>query len=145
LFHLKGHHIISYLKAILSNVDTGQTRCGIAGTQLIDSTWRWLEAFIPSQLTAPRTAAQLEMWNEHIRFAQWMRLTSGGDRWKAFCFAAQRYENNSRDEKVLQLKVPLKFITWPPKRILLASIRPLVGGKYWGVAPSEEATTCRRP
>lgn len=107
-----------YPEAIISNVETGETRCGMASTQLIDDIWRRLEQSIPTQLTAPRTLAQLEIWEEHIRFAQWRHITSGSDRWKEFCSAAQHFEKSFRPQKVQHLNHCLKAFQFTVEIVL---------------------------
>lgn len=89
-----------HIEAILSNVETMEKRGGTAGTQLIDSTWRWLGDNIPDQLKAPRTDESLQMWTQHIRFAQWMRMVGNSGTWEAFCEAAVHYEDTLPHEKV---------------------------------------------
>jgi hypothetical protein len=87
------------VKAILSNVETKESRTGLAGTQLIDSAWRWFKKDIPIRMNAPLNAKCLQKWTEHIRFAQWMHMVGNSGRWEAFCKAAAHYEDTSPNEK----------------------------------------------
>ena len=56
---------------VLRNPLTGWKEDGSAGTELIDSTWKHLEKFIPQALTAPRTEAMHAQWVEWVRYSQW--------------------------------------------------------------------------
>jgi hypothetical protein len=87
------------VKAILSDVETKETRSGLAGTQLIDSSWRWLKKDIPIQMNAPRNAKGIQKWTEHIRFAQWMHMVGNSGKWEAFCKAASLYEDKTATQK----------------------------------------------
>jgi len=95
--------LLGQYQAILSDVDTMETRAGEVRTCLIDSTWRQLETHIPSHIYHPTTKEKLRVWIEHIRFAQWMNMVDVGDRWAAFCAATQLHEDVCRNEKVRQL------------------------------------------
>jgi hypothetical protein len=85
-----------------------ETRCGSAGTQLLDGTWKRLEDHIPDNFTCPRTAEGIARWTEYIRFAQWMQMVGSSDRWTAFCKAAQQYDEKTREEKLAILSRPVK-------------------------------------
>ena len=85
---------------ILVHVDTREKAPGLAGTQLIDSTWKQLERYIPESLNFPHTLAAVENWTEHIRYAQWMYSLHGKDRWAEFCAAVQHFEERSLGERI---------------------------------------------
>ena len=98
-----------HIPASVDDDDTAtDTRPGTAGTQTIDCIWKKLEAAIPETLNAPRDAASMQIWVEHIRFAQWLHFVGPSDKWAAFCEAAQRFEEASRDEKVAASSRPRK-------------------------------------
>ena len=115
-YGLRQHYFVNhsdneYTRAemcILNNVETGEVRAGIAGTQLIDSTWNKLGQHIPDTLGAPRTADALQRWTEYIRFAQWLYMVGSSDKWSAFCQAAQHFELASREERFATVSRPSK-------------------------------------
>ena len=93
---------------VLRNPLTGWKEDGSAGTELIDSTWKHLEKFIPQALTAPRTEAMHAQWVEWVRYSQWQRMLGSGDKWLAFVEACQYFETSTKEERVESVKRPGK-------------------------------------
>lgn len=105
---LYGLRVMRHIEAILSNVQTMETRAGVAGTKVMDSTWRQLQAHLPTGLEIPSREEHIDIWTEHIRFAQWMEMVDSNDRWPAFCVAARLYEYSHNHEEVDKLIIPFK-------------------------------------
>ena len=64
---------------VIANVATQETRPGYAGTQIIDGTWMRLEKHIPEQLSKANTEENRVMWEERIRFSQWLYMLGASD------------------------------------------------------------------
>lgn len=93
---------------MVANVVTKTMRPGFAGTQNIDGTWKHLEKHIPEQLSKAHTHETRAMWEERIRFSQWMYMLGSSDKWGAFCQAAARYETIALGDKPGQTRRPGK-------------------------------------
>ena len=95
---------------ILVNVVTGDRERGTTSTNLIDSEWGRMEEHIPRSISG-RTEAKRIILDEYIRAAQWCRMHSTGDRWAAWCRAAQDWileQQNAKADLVATLH-PIAF------------------------------------
>ena len=87
--------------SVLADVETGERRPGMSGTQMIDGTWKYVDDVIPEKLNVrPDTEHGNEMWTELVRYGQWMHMIGTADKYEAFCTAAQHYEEATATEKV---------------------------------------------
>lgn len=82
---------LSRSESFLVDVDTGERRAGMAGTQYIDKTWDFIKDGLPRSLSA-RTAQGRQRIDEYVRMQQWRRMLGTEDRWKHFCDAAAQYD-----------------------------------------------------
>lgn len=86
------------LPSVLANAETGERKHGMAGTTLLDSTWKRLKKGVPDGL-AVRTRAQRALKLSYIRAAQWKLMVASEQRWEAFCRAAEAWNRNVAEEK----------------------------------------------
>jgi hypothetical protein len=88
----------------MSDVETKDRRSTLAETSVIEMTWKKLEAHISVQMEIPNTEEHLQIWTEHIRYAQWIHMVGNAERWQAFCHAAQLCEESCHDEEMPKVK-----------------------------------------
>ena len=84
---------------LIADVVTGVMRDGICGTQTVDSTWKHMRRDLPDHCSV-KTKESLQLFEEHIRAAQWRRMQSGHDLYAAFCRAAQQHGQQQIGEVV---------------------------------------------
>lgn len=94
-----GEHEYCRSTRLLADVQTQDMRDGAAGTQTLDSTWRFMKRDIPDHCSV-KTKESLQEFEEHIRGAQWRRMLSGQDLYAAFCRAAQSHGQQQIGEVV---------------------------------------------
>ena len=87
--------------SVLADVESGERRAGMSGSQMIDGTWKYMDAAIPEKLNVrPDNVQGHQIWTEYVRFAQWQHMIGTGDKYQAFCRAAEHFEEANAAEKV---------------------------------------------
>lgn len=132
-------HEFSRSISVLKDVQTGERRPGMAGTQFLDHEWRLLKADLPITGLSGRTEAQRERLDSYIRAAQWKRMVSTEDRWVAFCSAAEDWmmEQLERRQKLHEGLHPLM---WRARKPRGKSLSGQACGKGEVVAASSAST-----
>lgn len=81
---------------VLANTLTRQMRPGMAGTQAIDSEWKYLKKDLPDTLSA-RTEESRQRIDLYVRAEQWRRQRRNEDLWPRFCEALCEWRQAVRD------------------------------------------------
>ena len=92
--HQVNHSAKEFARSIeaLANVKSREVRPAMASTNMLDSEWKRIKTQLQDSLSA-KTEAKRDELGMHIRAAQWRRMTSTEDPWRAWCAAAQKFRD----------------------------------------------------
>ena len=92
--HQVNHSAKEFARSIeaLANVKSREVRPAMASTNMLDSEWKRIKTELQDNLSA-KTETKKDELGMHIRAAQWRRMTSTEDPWRA---AAQKVQRQGR-------------------------------------------------
>lgn len=88
---IHSNHEYTRPEMVTVNVETGQKKSLLVGTQLLDCCWGRLKDDVPPGL-AVNTEAGRATKTEYIRAAQWRIIIGTENPWEAFCAAARKWQ-----------------------------------------------------